>query len=235
MEGFNCGKKQSLYFCFMLFICLSIIIICGSAIAADKNSNQNQSKTASAKLKSCSSYCGVYCLYAVMKLSDQKVNFQELVKPEYIGSRKGSSLAELKKATEDYGLYAVPTGKLTRRELRNCPYPVILHVKSEIESGQYDHYELFLGIENSQARIFDPPNPVRLVSFAELAPRWSGNGLIVSAESIDLSIVFAPARKRFMLYASIIIACILAFHWAKRLVPVTLLNTRIKFTGLSIA
>jgi len=83
-----------------------------------------------------------------MKLAGQESNFQELVKPEYIGSRKGSSLAELRKAAEDNELYAVPVGKLTSQALRNCPHPVILHVKSDTTSREYDHYELFLGTKN---------------------------------------------------------------------------------------
>jgi len=233
MEGFNCVKKQSRNFCFTLFIFLLVIIIFDSAIAADK-SNQNPPKATSVKLKSSGPYCGIYCLYAAMKLSELEVDFRELVKPEYIGSRKGSSLEELKKAAEDNGLYAVPVGRLTSRVLRNCPHPVILHVKSEPTSREYDHYELFLGTENGKAKIFNPPEPVKLVAFAELAPRWDSNGLIVSAEPIDLASIFAPARERFVIYAAIAIAVILVLHWAKRWLPQkAILNSRIKLFSLS--
>jgi hypothetical protein len=71
-------------------------------------------------------YCGVYCIYTAMKLAGQETDIHELLKPEYVGSPKGSTLQELKKAVEDNGLYAVAIGKLTSQELRNCPHPVVL-------------------------------------------------------------------------------------------------------------
>ncbi len=169
-----------------------------------------------------------------MKLAGKEVDFLELVKPEYIGSRKGSSFQELKKAMEDNGLYAVPVCKLTSRELRQSAYPIILHVKSDAMSETYDHYELFLGTENKQARLLNQPEPVRLVPFQELAPRWDGNGLIVSAEPIDPGAIVAPARKRFILFAAIALIIILIVRWAKRRLPEAMLNSRGKLFGLSI-
>jgi len=161
-------------------------------------------------------YCGIYCLYMTMKFFDVDIESRQLFKPEYIGSRKGSSLAELQKAARDNGLYAVPLEKLTSRELRRSSFPVILHVKSSSDKKDYDHYELFLETQNGQARLCDPPQPVRLAPFYELAPRWDGTGLIVSAKPIDLGILFAPARKRFIIYAAIAIAVILGVRWGRR-------------------
>lgn len=233
MEGSNNVGGRPQRFCLSLFVCLSVIIT-SITIAAHEN-NQKPSEANSTKCKSSGPYCGVYCLYAVMKLSGQEVDFLRLVKPEYIGSRRGSSLAELKKAAEDYELYAIPVGKLTSRVLRNCPHPVILHVKSDAASKLYDHYELFLGTENAKVKIFNPPEPVRLVSFAELAPRWDGNGLIVSAEPINLSAIFATARNRFMLYAAIGVVMILSARLARQWFPQELINTRLKSLGISSA
>ncbi len=56
--------------------------------------------------KSSGGYCGIYCLYASMKYFRVNIDPNELIKPEYIGSVHGSSLAELKKAAEKFGLYA---------------------------------------------------------------------------------------------------------------------------------
>jgi len=145
MEGSNNTSKHPRCFCFLLFVCVLVILGSAKAIPAEQ-SKQNPPKIASVNRKSSGPYCGLYCLYAVMKLSDRQVDFRELVKPEYIGSRRGSSLAELKKAAQDYGLHALPAGKVTSRVLRNCPHPVILHVKSESTSREYDHYELFMAI-----------------------------------------------------------------------------------------
>ena len=144
-----------------------------------------------------------------MRLAGKKIDIQQLIKPEYIGSMQGSSFKELKKAAEDNGMYAEPVANLTTMELRHLPYPIILHVKSEANSKDYDHFWLFLGTKNGQAQLFDPPEPVRLVPFRQLVPHWDGNGLIVSADPIDLGLIFAPARKRFIIYAMISIAIIL--------------------------
>jgi rhodanese-related sulfurtransferase len=197
-------------------------------------SRANDKERSEDKLSIARGYCGVACLYSLIKLTDPGFELRVLVKPEYIGSRQGSSIAELKKAAEDNGLYVVPVGRLTSRVLRSCPHPVILHVKSSLDSEEYDHYKLFLGTENGKAKIFNPPEPVKLVAFAELAPRWDGNGLIVSAEPIDLASIFAPARERFVIYAAIAIAIILFLHWARRWLPRELLNSRRKLFGLSI-
>ena len=216
----------------LLSICLLVIITSSRTIPASESKEIPSEVTA--KRKSSSRYCGLYCLYTVMKMNDQKTNFRELVKPEYIGSRKGSSLAELKKAAEDYGLYAVPVNTLTSRLLKNCSHLVILHVKSELTSDEYNHYELFLGSEDGKAKLLNPPEPVKLVPFNELAPRWDGNGLIVSTEPIDLSSIFAPTRNRFAMYAAAAIALILAMHLVKRWLPQSMLNSRGKLFGLSI-
>jgi rhodanese-related sulfurtransferase len=218
----------------LLFICAAIVLAAGQIFAADRNEQKKPTTGGALQKSSGVPYCGLFCLYTVMKLVGRKIDFRELVKYDYLSSRLGSSLSELKKASEDYGLYAVHVGNMTSRELCQLDYPVILHVKLDTMSMEYDHFELFLGEENGKARLFDPPNPVRLVSFAELAPRWDGKGLIVSAEPIDRRALFAPTRKRFMLYAVVAITSILALHWAKRWLPEELLNTRFLLFGVSV-
>jgi len=235
MQSYDCPRRRARVL--LLLICAIVILTTGQLFASERHQDtQNEPRSSITKRKSSSvrQYCGLYCLYAVMRLAGKQTDFLELTKPDYVGSPSGSSLAELKKAAEDHGLYAIPVGKLTDRELHNCRHPIILHVKPGLQSQLYTHYELFLGTENGQAKLFDPPNPVRLVPFRELAPRWDGNGLIISAEPIDLSSVFGPTRKRLIMYAAAAIAVILALHWAKRLLPETLLNSRIKLMGLSI-
>lgn len=153
----NYNFREETAWKFIFIICAVSLSITSTIYAADVDKNNQPNATAIHK--SSGPYCGLYCLYALMKMAGEEVDFEELVKNEYLGTRKGSSIAELKKAAEDYGLSAIPVGKLSSPGLQNCPYPVILHVKSEIGSGQYDHYELFLGAENGKAKIFDPPNP----------------------------------------------------------------------------
>ncbi len=218
--------------CFSLLICIITLIASKTYVAKANEPKPTESLTS--KGKSPGPYCGIYCLYTTIKLAEKEIDFRQLLKPEYIGSRKGSSLMELKKAAEDNGLYAQPMGKLTSQVLRSCPHPVILHVKPKTIYREYSHYELFLGTDNGKAILFDPPNPVRLVSFQELAPRWNGNGLIVSAEPIDLGAISSPSRKRFIIYAAITMVIILIVHRLKRWLPETMLNSRRKLFGLSM-
>lgn len=233
MLKYNFASSPRHHFCLLLFVCASAVLMADRKVMANEN-NQEQEKPSPVKRKSSSTYCGVHCLYTVMKLENNEVEFHELLKPEYIGSRIGSSFKELKKAAEDYGMHSLPVNNLASRELRNCSHPVILHVKFDEDQKKYNHFELYLGTKDGKAMLFDPPNPIRLVSFAELVPRWDGNGLIVSARPIDLGAVSSPARKRFLMYAAIALVIILIVHRAKRWLPETMLNSRGKLFGLSI-
>lgn len=183
--------------------CIFLVIITGSLVRAEDNSPEN-----TAKIYSAHPHCGLYCLYSVLKMESKELDFRDLVKPEYLGSRKGSSLAELKQAAEDFGMNAAALGQLTSEDLKSIELPIILHVKSSDAQKEYDHFVLFLGDKDSKARIFDPPNPIETVPYYELATRWDGTGLIVSAEPIELSKILLPARKRFALFVGVIIAAI---------------------------
>jgi rhodanese-related sulfurtransferase len=162
------------------------------------------------------------------------VDLRELIRPDYKRATGGSSLAELAAAAEDYGLYAMPVDKLTPTELRTCPYVLILHVKPSVGSQGYNHYELFLGNVGGQARIYSPPEAASLVAFHELAPRWDGYGLIISAQPIDAARVFAPARKRFALRAGLVLAAVILIRFIRRRVPATLLNSWQRRSGVSL-
>ena len=161
-------------------------------------------------------HCGLHCVYSTFKLAGKNVEFAELVKPEYLGSQKGSSLSELEKAVRDYGMFAGIATRLTTASLRKSEYPVILHVKSDLGSKKYDHYELFLGAVDGKAKLFNPPEPVRLVPFRDLAPRWDGIGLVVSARPPDVNALFAVERERLMMYAAIGAVLVLGAHMARR-------------------
>ena len=115
-------------------------------------------------------HCGLYCLYSILKLSGQDLDFRDLVKPAYYGRLMGSSLAELNQGAKDYGLYAGVVTRLSTRALRDCPYWAILHVRRNPEAKEYDHYQLFLGTENGRAKLFNPPEGVKLVQFSDLRP-----------------------------------------------------------------
>ena len=135
MSNSNFVGKRARYF--LLLVCLISILIVGTAVATDENM-QKPTKSALSKPRRAGPYCGVYCLYTVMKLSGKEVDFRQLLKPEYIGSRRVSSLAELKKAAQKaeelkekgVTLAAVQTSQVTEKTLNEwkkknrIPFPL---------------------------------------------------------------------------------------------------------------
>lgn len=166
--------------------------------------------------KSPGPYCGLYCLYTIMELYERETDFRKWLKPEYLGSKKGSSLAELKKASLDNGLYAQAVTNMTVQELKSSDYPIILHVKRDRQENTYNHYVLFLGEKDGKAMIFDAPKPTAYLPFYKLAPIWDGTGLIVSHEPIPLAEVFAPARKQYAMFTGAIIGIIAAIRTSRK-------------------
>jgi rhodanese-related sulfurtransferase len=161
-------------------------------------------------------HCGLYCLYMAMKLAGRDINYRKLVKPEYYGSLQGSSLVELQRAAEDYGLYAAPASHLTIRDLCRSHYPMILHVKASLASVAYDHYVLFLGATAQQARIIDPPARIEWIPFRDLAPRWKGNGLLISARPIEAGFIYGPRYGQMAVYGALGAAIIGTGYFTKR-------------------
>jgi len=161
-------------------------------------------------------HCGLYCIYSVLKLVGQDIDFRDLVKAEYYGRLMGSSLAELNRAAKDYGLHAGVVTRLSTRALRDCPYQAILHVRRDAEAKEYDHYQLFLGTENGKAKLLDPPRDVKLVKFSELAPLWDGYALFVSPRPFEVDAIFTADRQRLLLYAMLGCLVLLAAHLGQR-------------------
>ena len=157
-------------------------------------------------------HCGLYCVYCLLKMAQKEVAFEELLKPAYVGSPRGSSLSELKRAILDHGLFAGPAAKMTARVLRDTPYPLILHVKSALIAKEYDHYILFLGCSRGKARIFDPPAPPATVPFAELVPLWDGYGMVVSAVPIQADLMFGRQLQRLLSVGLAVGIAIIAMH-----------------------
>jgi rhodanese-related sulfurtransferase len=196
-----------------------------SVLSAQHTLQAAEPNNASAQIKNqqnvSGGYCGIYCLYGAMRIFGVHVEPNELLKPEYISSPAGSSLAELKKCAEAHGLHAMSMARLTTKDLRDINLPVIIHVKFPPVGKKYNHYELFMGTRpfdsahGRQALIYDPPK-LEAVEFWTIAPRWDGAGLIVSDKPIQISRVFASSRWRFAGYAGIAAAIVLAVRWGGR-------------------
>jgi rhodanese-related sulfurtransferase len=134
-------------------------------------------------------YCGVYSLYGALRSLGIEIRFEDLLQTKYIGSESGSSLAELQQAARDFGAYAEPMGGLNAAALRVARHPIILHVRRPGKGTPFLHWVLFLGVDQDQARIVDPPNSVDVMSFAQLLSLWDGIGLVISKEPLEMGSV----------------------------------------------
>jgi rhodanese-related sulfurtransferase len=133
-------------------------------------------------------YCGIRCLYAAAIAQGLQIDGMDLIRPEYVGSREGSSINELTRAAADHGLHTFPFVDGTIAMLRRTTHPVLLHVESTPASGQYDHFVLYLGTRGNNLLILDPASEtsplVRSVDPASIAFIWDSTGLIVSLDPI---------------------------------------------------
>lgn len=124
-----------------------------------------------AEVKVPGALCGLMCLYAYARLHGMDFDLRSVTTSEFVGA-DGSTLSQLVSSAERQGLYAEPMKKMGLSFLRNTPYGVVLHVKKDPLSLEYDHYVLFLGIEGNNARILDLPNRAEYVPLQSLASSW---------------------------------------------------------------
>jgi rhodanese-related sulfurtransferase len=125
-------------------------------------------------------YCGIYAMYRACGILGRDVPMSNLVNPKYIGTRQGSSIAELKEAAADSGISCKVLSRMNCQMLRAVQTPVILHVRGRFDS-EYNHWILFAGVENDFAKIYDGVAPSVLVDFREIAAKWDGIGLVLSS------------------------------------------------------
>jgi rhodanese-related sulfurtransferase len=149
------------------------------------------------------SYCGVQSLYRALRALGKDVRFADLLRAEYVSSKKGSSVADLKQAGKDFGVLVEPMRQMTCGTLQRLDCPVILHVKFDLGSNAYDHWILFMGTEGGKAKIYDRDLPATEMGFDELAARWDGTGLLVSNSPINRTGIWLAVVCRFLLYAGL--------------------------------
>jgi len=163
-------------------------------------------------------YCGLYCMYAALRLSGAATDFSSLLDSKYLRSSRGSSLAELQRAARDHQLYAEPVGRLTTADLMASPHSLVLHVKRDLRSQGYDHYVLFLGKENGQAVVCDPPR-MRQMALADLISRWDGNALAVSRQPIETCRLVRRGRAMFFTSCAVALCAVGTIRVGRRVLP----------------
>lgn len=106
-------------------------------------------------------------------------NFEQLLTKEYISKPEGSTVADLKKAVRKMGLNCFALHGLGINSLRQAEDPLILHVASAGQLETYNHWMLFLGIENGEAVVVDSESGKKRTPLDVLLARWDGIALVV--------------------------------------------------------
>ncbi len=132
-------------------------------------------------------YCGVLSVYAAAAVEGIDVELAGLLKPEFVGCVRGSSMPEVAGAAARVGLWSRSYGNLTTGFLERSPYPVILHVRSSANAPDYDHYVVAVGAadDGSGVRVIDPNEPTRVWRNDEFAKRWDGVGILVARRPVN--------------------------------------------------
>ncbi len=156
----------------VLSCCLS-----GTAVSAADVEDDSSIPDVSAE---AGSYCGLYCVYASLHAHGKPIEFQSLLKMRYIGEMSGSSIQELSLAATDNGLQTLAMTGLSRANLEAAQSPIILHVSTPEAPAYFNHWILFLGMENGLAKVVDAPHRPELIPVADVLARWDGVGLYVS-------------------------------------------------------
>ncbi len=132
-------------------------------------------------------YCGIYSLYAAALREGVDADFTTYLKTSYVHCSKGSSLEDLQLAVKDHGLYSLPMSNMTAEFLPMAGHPVILWVRGQLGSPDYNHFILYLGQSGDKWKILDAGRDIQLMSKPQLQAIWSGVGIIVSAKPIEIT------------------------------------------------
>jgi rhodanese-related sulfurtransferase len=162
--------------------CWTMQSICGATDPVDDSALPDASIESGA-------YCGIYCVYATLHAHGKPIEFPTLLKMKYIGEMGGSSIQELTQAVTDNGLQALAMSGLSRANLVAAQSPIILHVSTPDSPGYFNHWILFLGMENGLAKIVDAPHKPELIPVADVLARWDGVGLYVSDQMPSASML----------------------------------------------
>lgn len=158
-------------------------------------------------------YCGISCVYVAARSFQVPVEFTSLLNRRYLSAKHGSSLADLDRAATDLGLYAEIYENLTIDSIASAESPVILLVKKDAQSREFDHYVVALGADRHGVRLMDPPHAPTVVSYAELLQVWAGDGVVLS----DSDQGIARFRRKVGLQLGIVLSCVAVFAGLLRL------------------
>jgi rhodanese-related sulfurtransferase/energy-converting hydrogenase Eha subunit A len=152
-------------------------------------------------------YCGVHAVYIVANGLGRKVDISEVVLPQYISSRSGSSVEDLQYLCKKLGLQSRLFTRMTISSLKGLTGCSILHVASHAGSSKYDHWILCTGVKDGSANVMeviDGGIVSRSISLDHLAVSWDGVALLVCADtSTDIYYLLFVWVERLLVIASL--------------------------------
>jgi rhodanese-related sulfurtransferase len=187
-----------------------ICIIGGGAIVAAVSASTSAVGTSASKNPAAGNqedepFCGIYCLYAALRLAHSDAPLRSLLKPDNLSSNNGSSIETLERIASENGLSTLSVVGLSSGDLVSLSAPALLHVRARSNPKEYNHFVLFLGTAGSDAIVFDPEalSDGGRCSFRDLVKRWDGAALLVSPKPIDAGPLVDRGRERLWLFAAI--------------------------------
>lgn len=161
-------------------------------------------------------YCGIKAMYgAARSIGKTDIEYSDLINPDCVSDSRGSTEEDLVRAAAILGVNAKPLHGLSLVSLTASDAPLVLHVASFGQYQQYNHWELFLGVEeNGLLRLVDGDGKVYTESASVLASRWDGTAILVTDSkstaagitlmSIEWISKLAFAALAFLLLSSVI-------------------------------
>lgn len=148
-------------------------------------------------------FCGHYAIYAALKSLGHSPGEKLLGDRTYMNGGYGSTATDLVNIIKDLGFQAVGRKQMTLQSLLLINKPVILHVRNGFAS-EYTHWMVFLGIQNEQFVVYDPPRHTLLLKPNELLSLWDGYGIVVSdvqLTAFDYFFLWLPNWKSLAILA----------------------------------
>jgi hypothetical protein len=189
---------------FRHFVPLLVLVLCPDVLfgaAADENADSGVSGP----------LCGMYAVYGAARLLGERPDFATLMRHEFVPSQEGSSIEDVQAAARAFGLTTRVFVDMGVSDLRDSPYPIILHVRSDF-GNEYDHYVLLIRVSGDRALISDSGNAPTWVRLDRLLPLWSGRAIVVGRGPLETQGMLLRSRVTVAGY----IAGVVLLVWALR-------------------
>lgn len=148
-------------------------------------------------------YCGLYCVFQAARMAGREIDLDQLVRPERVSGRFGSSASDLLECLREFGVghTFAPTASYTDVCLLGTP--TILLVKSSPEAPAATHWVLVLSATRSSAEVYDPSAGVMRMSAGELQSVWGGPAILLHGSDEGAAVQAGRAVTRAVVFCGL--------------------------------